>query len=235
MNETNVQICSNCGEINLLYAKNCNKCKHYLRATIVNIDLWKTIWQLFESPRKALTNVIYAEYKNFLGIVLVLLSLKLFLTSVFLQSAFKLTLPDTQYFLLNICLLVFIYLSSILMISGISTQILNRYSRTRLKDNLSIFCYAFIPYVLSFFILAPVEYSIFGKHWFIFNPSPFLIKETLSYLLVSIEALMLLWSLFILARGFYLQSNSKLLTGLIVGGIVITVLLELIFMPFILL
>ena len=90
MTKLNVNICSNCGVENPLYLKNCLNCKHYIRTAVVNIDLWRTIYQLFENPRKALKNIIYAEHKNFIIFLLFFFSIKLFLFSISIQSALKL-------------------------------------------------------------------------------------------------------------------------------------------------
>ena len=79
MTKLNVNICSNCSKENPLYFKNCSDCKHYMRSAVVNIDLWSTIYQIFENPRKTLKNIIYAEHKNFIIFLLLFVSMKLFL------------------------------------------------------------------------------------------------------------------------------------------------------------
>jgi hypothetical protein len=61
-----------------------------------------------------------------------------------------------------------------------------------------------------FFLFFPVEYGIFGNHWFTYNPSPFLIKGALAYILALIEGITIIWSIVILYHAFHLQSNSKL-------------------------
>ncbi|MCW8850177.1 MAG: hypothetical protein OQJ81_09400 [Melioribacteraceae bacterium] len=235
MTNDNVQKCSNCGEDNLLYEKNCKKCKHYLRAAVVNIDLWKTIWLLFENPKKAVKNLIMAEHKNFSIFLLFFLGLKLFTTSVIIQSSVNLTLPITEYFSANIIIGTLIYVALVLLYTFIFSKLLKRRAKVRFKDNFTIIVYSFIPIVFSLFILSPVEYGLFGKHWFLYNPSPFLIKSTLAYIILGLELLMLGWSLFILFIALKIQSNSSIL-GFIASFLFITIMIYSFFnIPFIIL
>jgi len=235
MTKTNVQICSNCGEENPLYEKNCCKCRHYLRTAVINIDLWKTIWQLFESPAKALTNIVYAEYKNFLIFLLIFLSVKIYLISVIIQSAFNIYIPESRYFLYNFFLLVGIYLFIVVIYSFLFTKVVSFRQKIRFKDTISLIVYSFVPIILPFFLLFPVEYGIFGKHWFIYNPSPFLIKGTLAYIFVVLEIIMLGWSLLILSKAFYLQSSSKILTVVSMSIFLIIIGCSIRFIPYIIL
>ena len=218
MKNNNYNICSNCGEKNPLYFLNCKKCHHYTRENVVNINLWETIFQLFDAPKKALKNIIFAVHKNFITILLAFLGIKLYLTSMIIQSALKLTKTDSSYILLNVFTIIIIYSIVILLFSKIITVFLKQNNQeTRFKDNLSIIVYSFIPIILASFVLAPIEYGIFGTHWFIYNPSPFLIKAAPAYILAAIESIMFLWSILILFKGFYLQSNSIKNTIIIVG------------------
>ncbi|MCB0730493.1 MAG: hypothetical protein KDC88_05615 [Ignavibacteriae bacterium] len=235
MKENELNICSNCGTNNPLYEKICSNCKHYVRAAVVNIDLWKTIWGLFENPKETLKNIIYAEHKNFIVFILALVSVKTFITAASVQSAFGLLIPHTKYFLYNLLILLAIYTVSILLYTKILSIIFNRITKTRFKDNLSIILYSFIPIVLSLIILAPVEYGIFGKHWFISNPSPLLIKPNLAYVLFVLEFLMLSWSVYLLYTAFKIQSKSIMLSFTFLILLCLIIISQIIFIPFILL
>lgn len=235
MIKRNVQICSNCGTENPLFQKNCLSCKHYLRATIINIDLWKTVWQLFESPNEALKTIIFAKHKNFLLFLLLTLSVKFYLTSIIIQSAFSITNPNTSHFIYNLLLVVLIYFAMIILFSFFVTRLISIKQKVRFRDNLSVITFSFIPMILLFFIFFPVEYGIFGKHWFIYNPSPFLIKGALAYVLVILEGVTVIWSLLILYHAMYLQSNSKLfsLISLLLLLVILGVLMR--YIPFVIL
>ena len=235
MTKYNVIKCSNCGEENLLYEKNCHNCKHYLRTAVVNIDLWNTIWLLFEKPKRAIQNLIMAEHKNFSIFLLFFLSLKFFTTSVTIQSAFDLTLPNTEYFYINILLNILIYLGIILLSTYIFTILFKKNKKVRFKDNFTIIVYSFVPIIFSLFILSPVEYGIFGKYWFLHNPSPFLIKSTLAYLILGLEILMFSWSLLILFIGLKIQTNSTVIGAISLFLFISVLLVSFYHIPFILL
>ena len=234
MKLNNAQICSNCGKENLLFEINCAKCKHYLRATVVNIDLWKTIWQLLETPTIAIKNIIWAEHKNFVFFLLPLFAIKLYSSALIFQSAINPISGQSQYYFYNIAILLSIYISTILVFSKLFTILIGK-NKVRFKDNFTIVIYSSIPLVLSLFVLTPVEYGIFGKHWFVYNPSPFMIKELLAYVLVGIEAIMLIWSFTILFLGIKIQSNSVVLSSILFLLFWSIVLIEIIFIPYILL
>ncbi len=103
----NFLVCQNCGEKNPLFSSKCGKCHHYLRATIPNIDLWSTIWKIFESPVEALTNVIYAEHKNFISFLTFFVSVK------FLRAATERKSIRNTFIAINFFTLLFITILSI--------------------------------------------------------------------------------------------------------------------------
>ena len=231
----NDQICSNCGKENALFEKNCSNCKHYLRTTIVNIDLWQTVWQLIESPTTGLKNIIWAEHKNFIVFLLLALACKLYLASVTIQSAISRYFYQTEHIIYNALICSGIYIVTVIILSKLLSMVLARKTKTRFKDNLSIIIYSTIPLVFGAIFLIPVEYGIFGKQWFDYNPSPFIIKESLAYILLFLEVLMFIWSVFILYLAIRLQSNSS------IKSIVFTILfwtiiiIEIIYIPYVLL
>ncbi len=212
MKYKNFQTCDNCGEKVPLYQVNCKNCHHFVRTTIVNIDLWSTIWKLIENPVEALKIIIFAQHKNFIFFLLIFLSLKFLLISSFFQSLLQINYLDSHSFILNVLLHVgifslFIILFSILMKIAIKFSI-----KSRLKDIIAVNIYSFMPVIFSLFIFTPIEYSIFGKHWFIFNPSPFLIKGFFAYIISLLELSLIIWSLLIFWKGLRLQLNSLFLS-----------------------
>jgi hypothetical protein len=73
--------------------------------------------------------------------------------------------------------------------------------KSRIKDLLAVSVFAFVPFVLSIFLLLPVELGLFGEFWFTFHPFPWVIKSFPAYFLLSIHGLMLLWSFILLFIG----------------------------------
>ena len=74
---------------------------------------------------------------------------------------------------------------------------------------ISIIIFSLIPFVLSLAFLTPVEYALYGGHWFLSNPSPFAIKPMAAYVLVGLEILITLWSILLLTLGIQLQTNKR--------------------------
>jgi len=201
-------ICENCKHENVLYQSTCKECGHYLRSTVVNIDLWNTVWSLFEKPTKTIKKIIFAQHKNFLLFLLFFLSVKTYLVFTVLHTAFGENYK-ISFSILNGFYCAIVSFITILLFVKVITIIFNTPNIiTRYKDNLVLTVYSFVPTFLAMFILTPIEYGIFGIHWFDYNPSPFLIKEATAYILIIIEILMLLWSLFLLGRSYFIQSAS---------------------------
>jgi hypothetical protein len=65
-----------------------------------------------------------------------------------------------------------------------------------------------MPYSFAAIILFPVELIIFGNYLFSVNPSPFIIKSFFAWVLISIEVLLILWSVFLAVTGTFAQTKS---------------------------
>jgi len=205
----NVVICKNCGSENPFYKLICYNCKSYLRERVYNIDLWSTIGLLIESPSKAIRTIIFSEHKNFLILLLILVSGKTFLNGIFLTIYFrKWNANLSSYF--GSYLVIFIFtVVMILIFSGIFREILKKLSsRTKFKDNFSIITYSFLPSAFGILILFPIDLILFGEYLFSYNPSPFVIKETFSYALLIFEVILIIWSIFLTFTAVKVQSRN---------------------------
>ncbi len=216
----NVVVCKNCNSENPFYELICLKCKSYLRERVYNIDLWHTISLLIESPSKAFKLIINSEHKNFLVFILILVSGKVLLSGIFLKVFFlKGEANFPNYF--SDYILSLLFLVAIILLFSVLLKVITEKSgiRTRYADNFSILSYSFIPYIFGFIILFPIELILFGGYLFSYNPSPFQIKETLSYVLLAFEGLIILWSIFLTIFAIKVISNNFLYS--FIFGIVI--------------
>jgi len=203
--------CENCNFESDFYNLNCENCGALLRDKFPNIDLFSTIWSLIETPKNALKKVIYAEHKNYLSFLTVLLILKLIFTSFFLQSLFIEPINYQNYLSLNYGIGFVSFIILILLYPLLLKLVLKNNSiETRYKDNLALLVYSQIPLVLFLFIILPIEFALFGKYWLFSNPSPFMIKETAAYAFSIMEVLVLIWSLLLFGIAVKNQSNSKI-------------------------
>ena len=222
----NIQICKNCGAKNPFYVSTCLKCNFFIRDKIVNIDLWSAVSKLIESPAKAFETIIQSEHKNFIISIILFSGAKFSIDSAFLSLfLFKNNLSDFELFS-NIFIVIGILLL-ILFASSFSLKLitLNTLAKTRFKDNLAILVYSLIPHALALCILFPIELAVFGGYIFSANPSPFLLKSTLAYVLSGFELLVFLWNIFLMVGGIFSQTRSKIFSlfgGLIFSGFIFT-------------
>ncbi len=228
----NYIICENCGTKNPHYSLNCKNCKSFLRSRIVNIDFWKIWWKIFESPVESLRSVIYAENKNFVSIIILLAGFKFFIHSLIISQVVQKNYAVLEHLSLNMALSIG-YTVTIVFILTVLITALNRSFgfSNRFKDNLAVYVYSFIPQLFALFFFVPVEYAIFGKYWFFHNPSPFEIKETIAWILIGMELLMLAWTFILSILATYAQTKNKIYS--IIIGILFSasILLSNIYLP----
>ena len=207
--------CQHCKSENPFYRTTCLNCKSHLRDRVYNLDLWKTIGLLIVNPSEAFKIIIFSEQKNFILFILIFASFKYLITTRFVAMS---TLGEFQtstglivsYLIVLACISGFMFLFAFLF-----TLIGKNFSlQTRFKDNLAILCYTQSTHVISLFILFPIELIVFGDYIFSLNPSPFVLKKNIAYLLSGIEIVFILWSTLISFYAFYTQSKN-ILIGLI--------------------
>jgi len=170
---------------------------------------------LIESPMKAFARIIHSEHKNFIVFILFFAAIKYSIAAVYMSLA----IAGNNHYLHNVFIVFLINLgilvTVILLTTYLFTYVLkSKNIRTRWKDNISIIIYSLIPYIIALVILFPVELILFGYTVFSVNPSPFIIKETLAYVMLGFEILFILWSVFLSFMAFRRQSND-FLTALI--------------------
>jgi len=207
----NVQTCKNCSAENPVYQLNCIKCNSYLRERVVNIDLWDTIGKLIESPSATFLKIIFAEHKNFAFLLTFFISLKIFVNSMIVLPYIK---PDSYlannlfvYFVLNFLILFgLIFCLAFVLKSFVGIIKI----KSRILDNYAIIVYAFLPYVFGLIFLFPVELVLFGQYLFSVDPSPFMLKEFASYVVLGIEAILFLWSIGLLFFGINVTAKTRI-------------------------
>lgn len=231
----NIQQCPNCGTENPIYKYSCTNCKAFLRERIVNIDLWKTIYSILESPILTFTKIIEAEHKNFVIFLNTLIGIKFFLITVILKSFNQINSFDNDYFLQNLLIIVGVSFILLMLLAFIFTKLNNVFGlENRFRDNYSIIVYSFIPLLFSLVLLSPVHYALFGQYWFTYNPPPYVIKEVPAYILLFIEGLLTIWSALLVIFGFYSQTKNKvyaIITGVFSIALIVLVLYNFPFLP----
>ena len=215
-----VLVCNNCHTENPFYQYNCIKCNAFLRTKIANIDLWDTLWKLLESPVKTGEQIIHAEHKNFVVIILILAGLKIGLSLLVFANAvllFDNEISNPWIFIITASLYFVIFL---LVVSFLITFFNNMFGlKNRFRDNVALYSYSFLPIVLTLIVLTPIEIAIYGIYWFTFNPSPLMFKPITTYVLLFIECLFIIWSFVLIITSTYSQCKNifySILVGLCV-------------------
>jgi hypothetical protein len=226
----NALICTSCYHDNPFFSLNCEKCNAFLRPRNPNINLWETIWKLFDTPVKTSEQIIQAEHKNFLIPFLIIIAFKYSLVSMIFINVLKYQGGKATYVQNNSLFGGLSVIILLILFSFIITHI-NRFAgiKNRFKDNLSLYAYSFTPQIFAMLILIPVEFALFGEYWFTFNPSPFLIKPVASYMLFAIETIMYLWTTLLFIMSTYAQTCNKIYSSVVGVSLSVLIILTLLF------
>lgn len=202
-------ICKNCQSTNPFHQLTCLNCKAYLRERVYNLDLWKLLENLIESPVAGFKKIIYSEQKNFILFIIIISSIKFFINTLFFSlidpQNILLAANSIRNYLIVLALSVVIILISSLIIRA-TNQIFGNVTRN--KDIISILSYSLVPNIFSLVILFPLELIFFGEYLFSNNPSPFLIKETVAYIFLSLELMIIAWTFFLTIMGLFTLTKS---------------------------
>lgn len=216
--------CGNCNHENPFYRHTCLNCRAFLRTKIPNVEFSNILGNLLDSPKKAFTELIYAEQKNFIVGIMFFFSLKFFVNALLIGSYFGKTGTISDSFFVKLGAAVIAAIVILFLFAGVITIVNSIFGlANRFKDNLAIYTYSLLPQVAALAILLPVEYALFGGYLFSNNPTPFVIKPMAAYVLSGIEGLMILVSLFYAIAATRTQTNS-LIYSIIIGVLFIAVL-----------
>jgi len=217
--------CPNCKSENPFYNSICSNCKTYLRDRVYNLDLWSVLSSIIETPSKAFRNIIFAEHKNFIFFIFLLLCLKILINTRFVSM---ITLGEFQSSVsLHISYLIVFGCSVIyFMVFAYFHNVVGRINNIylRIKDTLALIIYSQIPLIFGLVILFILELVILGDYLFSLNPNPFAIKGLIAYIFLVLEIGIIIWSMFLLFKAFQIQSQN--LTFSLISGILFFVLLS---------
>ena len=193
-------ICKVCRIPNHHLSTICVSCGSYLQQKIDNIDLFQTLWNVIESPRRGFRMVALAAHKNYC----------IFISSVAgVGFAFTLfwyihvgdVVPELIPLLIMgvlfgmilgpVTVVIFaLLLKAVSAIAGMKTRFRNIYAVTS---------YALVPVLLSVFLILPIELLTFGSFMFSSNPSPYLLRPFSYVMIIGFDGLCALWTVILLA------------------------------------
>ncbi|MBE2281258.1 MAG: hypothetical protein IAE91_12770, partial [Ignavibacteriaceae bacterium] len=112
-------------------------------------------------------------------------------------------LPAGALILIIVSLTAAFFLKFLYLKSGFSLKV---------KDYLSIISYSLVPLCISAVLLIPLEFIVFGEHFFSLNPSPIEIKPLFVYVFLALETGFILWSFFLLIIGVKTVTSNTYLS-----------------------
>ena len=203
--------CSNCSSENPPYAYTCKNCNSYLRERIFNIDLWRIIGLLIESPKKAMEMIVFSEHKNFISFLLIFIAAKLLVDTRFISLISLGNFNPSTSLYISYLIVLGIFVIYLILFSICFTSI-NKLLKitTRFRDNFALFTYSLLPSVFGIIFLFIIELVVFGKYLFSINPTPFVLKGVIAYIFAGAEIMIIFWSVVLYYKLFKFQSGSIL-------------------------
>jgi hypothetical protein len=216
--------CAVCGTPNNDLALKCSSCRSFLQSKIDALDLFQTLWQLIESPGAAFKRIVLATHKNYvillgslLGVAVVYAGL--WYRSLGFQFSNVLTLAATGLVVGPPVGILLALLTSVLLTQ--SARIFRWHASFR--NMFAVVAYASVPILYSLVFIFPLEIAIFGLDFFGQNPSPMVIKPVVYVMLLSFDAMGVVWSSFLLVVGVSVAAGTTRLNSLLLMGIVCAV------------
>jgi hypothetical protein len=210
--------CKKCHHINPPYKHICEECKSFLRERVVNLDLWNTVLKIIEEPSAAFKQIIFAEHKNFIILLTFLIGVKSLIISRFLSVPQLGSNGVTTSFMLILILSVIFSIIPVLFVSAVQVKFYKKRGIIlRFRDIYSVNVYAFIPYIFGLIFIFPVELAVLGGDIFSNNPYAFEIKPTISYMLIIIEFIVLVWSFILVYKNISMISQSRSFSAILIS------------------
>jgi RNA polymerase subunit RPABC4/transcription elongation factor Spt4 len=202
--------CKKCNHINPPYKNICTECKSYLRERVVNIDLWNTILLIIEEPAKAFRQIIFSEHKNFIIFLTFFISLKNLIIARFISVPELGANGASVSLIFSLILMILITTVLTSSFSFIQNILYSRKNITlRFQDFYAVYVYSFIPYLFGLIFIFPVELIVLGGDIFSNNPYSFQIKPLISYILIGVELITIIWSFFLIFKSILVVSEKK--------------------------
>ncbi|MFA7288816.1 MAG: hypothetical protein WC055_08035 [Melioribacteraceae bacterium] len=210
--------CPSCNKSNSFFNLNCSNCKTFLRNRIANIDLWDSISNILYSPSETITNLVYAEKKNYVILILILSGLASFTNSVPIKNMLFNSTIEMEYYFGSLILNTFLY-SLFIIITSFFIWILLKSIRfsVRIYDVIVVNTFSFIPLIISFIFTTPVKLALFREFFLTFNPTPFMVKPLASYILYGIDLIFLVWSILVFFFGYSTILKNKAVASIVVA------------------
>jgi hypothetical protein len=195
-------VCPICQRTNSHLAVTCASCGGFLQAKVDNLDLFATTWRVIEFPRRAFHRIAIASHKNYVFFLSALLGIG---EAFMLLWLFR--IGNSNLHFLEILAIGFLAgpplgIATVLVMASSQKLLTSIFGlRARFFQAMGIISYAAIPIVASVILILPIKLLTFGKYFFSSNPTPMLIKPASYVLLLSLDAVFIVYSITLYVAG----------------------------------
>ena len=203
-------VCPICTVKNHHLSAVCSSCGSYIQTRIDGIDLFSTIWLLFEAPRNAFKKILLSRRKNFILVVSGVAGIE------FLSFVFQLLcVADRGLNLFNILL----YLLLLAPATGVLIQFVVSLflfaavraigSQSTFLNIRAVWSWSMLPICLLALGILPLEVSSFGIYLFTKTPQLILMNGTSFILFSMLHLFGFVWSAILLIIGVSVLTDRK--------------------------
>ena len=225
-------LCPICHVENSALDYRCMKCGAFIQDRVPAVDLFATIFQLFDNPRAAFMRIARSEQKNY--------TYTLFFFSGYALSAIIAMIGRLGNEEMNFIILLGLFIlcapvAGLVLMPCISTLafLLLKYfwqAPASFRNVSMMLAYSMIPIVISSVFVLPVEFALFGNYLFSDNPAPWIFKPTEFYLLASIDIIATGWSIFLVTLSFRSVYSLRLVKSIVTTLFITTTLIVALFL-----
>jgi len=210
--------CSICGSSNRDLCVTCTTCKSFLQSKVDALDLFATLWGLIEAPHVTFRRIALASRKTYTFLLSSVFGIFLVFATVRLNDIGD-RVSGLHIILAGGALLGPMLGTTWLLLMSTIAQWISRKlggEATR-RNSFAVLSYATAPFVLSLFMVFPVEIAIFGSYFFGSNPSPMVIKPGIYTVLLMLDSLTMLWFVLLLTEGITVANSFSRAKGFLVA------------------
>jgi len=201
--------CPVCNTLNHHLSVVCIKCGSYIQNKIENLDLFSTIWNIIERPGPTFHKIAIAAHKNYTYILSGVTGIGYIFFIFWIVKAGDYTNSLLNFLIAGILIGVPLGIITVVFYCFILI-VVSRLLRVKIsfRNAQAVIAYAMVPVVISVFIILPIEVMTFGLFFFSKNPSPYIIKPFSYIVLLVLDGLFSLWTLFLLWKGVKILTDK---------------------------
>jgi Yip1 domain len=187
--------CSVCAHANDDLESVCASCGSFIQDRIPNLDFFVTFWLLVESPRDAFNRIIRAEHKNYVLMLMFFMGIALAFSLLWVRHAGN-EFDNLIYLILLGCVLgvVLAFPCGMSFVCILHLVMKMFGGKGRIRNTYAVFGWALVPIMATVCVVFPIELASVGLRLFSTDPSPWDVKPVVYFVLLSIDAVSIVWS-----------------------------------------